>query len=322
MKCPICSLDLSPLDLISKTEHVDLCLENGPSTLDVDDSGRLVIKKNVPQRIICPICDKTFNKINNHFKNCALKNDVPPNLMLDYWDKINKDCEKPKKFPRDLLDRFVAKAIKEGRLGDQVNFAKALSISMAESDPNYKGPPEENESPHVDVTITRESNQNSNQAGQDQPSTITAPRADVILMQNAASMSLPTAGSSTRSNAKKFRIELVDEATKQANIELRIERELAATSERRYREALAASRRDVSSQDGDVNDEVVFVADPITSEEVDFNKLFFRARLKSCTNDLSCYRGECGKDHDLILMMDEFAVYSGTSMDADPKRLD
>lgn len=338
MKCPICQSDLSPLDLVSRTEHVDICIENGPSVLEIGESGRLVIKKNVPpgkQRKICPICDKTFQNLNSHFKTCAIKNDVPPHLMLDYWDKINHDTKNPKKFPRELLDAFVTRSVKEGRVGDQVDFARALSLSMADSEPRKAALQSSSNSLTTNSVILDTSQdgttssiqlQNDSNSGLELSSDV--PDVNQVLMRNAitsSSVDLPTFGKQPlRSKPRKqFRIELVDDTIKVANVQLRVEREMAATRYKRYQEAVAAQRQYLGCDDnGDDDDCVIQLPsspEDSTSNEVELEKLFFRARLKDCNGSESCLQASC-EDHQLALMLEEYRAYSGTSMDAAPNR--
>ena len=268
MKCPICKIDLSPLDLVSRHEHVELCIENGPTIVDVDQSGQLVMKKNVPankQRRICPICDKTFMSIHSHFKTCALKNDLPPHMMLEHWDKINTETQSTKKFPRDLLDSFVAKCVKEGRVGDQVDYAKALSLSMAESEPdkasikrNKDGSViQQQQTNPIDIVTDEDTNQSiastsssiqqqvtrSDANDQDQATTRQAQaqvvNVDQVLMQSSSRDGF--ANGKKGVNKPKYRLEIVDEATRISNLELRMDRELAASRKRRYQEALKSA---------------------------------------------------------------------------------
>lgn len=308
MKCPICKLDLEPLDLVSRSEHVDLCIENGPSVVEVDETGRLVVKKNIPpgkQRKICLICDKTFQNLHHHFKTCALKHDVPPDLMLDYWDKINAGEKKPKKFPRDLLDSFVAKCIREGRVGDQVDFARALSMSMAD------GPESHNE---TSSTVIQEQTMSDGQdsmtsiAEQQQALTTSA----LTQQQRVTTTRVPLAvqvrpsgrgvANRPKEQAKTYRLQMVDDAMKKANVALRIDRELAAARSKRY---LESSRQ--LDQDCLILDE--------NFAKGDFDKLFNRAQMKACDGSASCLASEC-VDHELLLLIDEFKIYSGPLIDA------
>lgn len=273
MRCPVCKVDLSPLDLASKNEHIEDCLENGPTILDVDESGRVVRKKNLPpnkQRKICPICDKTFQTIHTHYKACALKNDLPPQLMLDHWDKLNAETNSSKKFSRELLDNFIAKSIKEGRVGEQVDYAQALLLSMFEGElaPKKHFKNGTTVIPTVQsttITLDEETSQstmtsiNSNQQQQvtesdandsnlepprHQPQqNLTTPSIDedqVLMQSNEASCSSTTSRRRGK-EPKRFPLELVDDETKLHNIQLRIEREVAASQKRRYLECLKAS---------------------------------------------------------------------------------
>lgn len=333
MQCPICKSDLTPLDVGSRIEHVDFCLENGPSTLEVNEEGRMIMKKVVDpkkQRKICPICDKTFQQLNLHFKKCALKNDVPPDLMLDYWDRINKDSKVSKKFPRELLKDFVNKCIKEGRDGDQVDFARALYISMSDgkdeppevtlidenslSDPTSSGGA--SEAPSSSETSSSNSNLMNNSK---------TTNANQLLMQNATNKPQPKA----KSQPKKFRLQLVDDTTKQSNIELRIDRELAASRSKRYRDTIAVSKsfvlRDPCNNDNQDDDDCLILIQESqesyeTSDE-DLSKLFYRARLKSCDGSIACSKYECS-DHDVNLLLVEFKNYTGPTIDAESKRTD
>lgn len=314
MQCPICKLDLTPLDLYSRQEHCELCLENGPSILEADETGRLVIKKRVPpgkQRRICPICDKTFQSLNAHFKTCAIKNDVPPHLMLEYWDKINSDIKNPKKFPRELLDNFVKKCVREGRVGDQVDFARALSLSIAESEPQTSST-----STSTAVGLTTELSDAS------APQVAPAPNVNHVLMSSAATITNTNIVHVPKpANKKKFRLELVDDSMKRANILVRLDRELAATRSRRYEEALRASElnSDVQVIDENCDGDVEILEELKSCDNSELDKLFFRARLKDCTDSSDCSQGTC-RGHDLMLLMEEFKPYAGASMDAAPSR--
>lgn len=252
MNCPICKVDLSPLDFVSKTEHVDLCIENGPTVLDFDGNGRAVIRRNVPpnkQRKICPICDKTFQSIHLHYKKCALKNDVLPDLMLDHWDQFNKDANTCKKFPRDLLENFINRRVREGRSGEQVEYAKGLLLSMTESEPNTANTNGSLviQQPLVEITVddsdtnqsaasvTTNQQQAADGAGQQIPACSSSATVEQALMQSARDPATTTKVSAKAKPQKKFRIELVDDVVKRVHINLRRERELAASTERRFR---------------------------------------------------------------------------------------
>lgn len=316
MKCPVCDLDLSPLDLVSKTEHVNICVENGPSIVEIGHDGRAVIKKNIPfakQRKICPICDKTFQTINQHFKTCALKYDVPPDLMLEHWDKINSGSKNPKKFPRDLLDNFVKKCIKEGRLGYQLDKARALSLSMGGNELQN----DDSSSSTCVPPITIDEGDITRDSSVDQPPQLPPHTRDVTqqLMQVNSS---ETVKKSSNLSKKSFRLELVCESIKKSNIELRIDREVAATRAKRYEDALKSRYQKSNNQD----DECVIVDESASPQEIDIegrNKLFFRARLKDCNGSELCLSADCN-DHELLLLMDDFVAYSGRSMDAPPKQ--
>lgn len=325
MKCPICNTDLSPLDLVSRTEHVDLCIENGPSIVDIGETGQPVVKRNVPpgkQRKICPICDKTFQTIHSHFKTCALKNDLPPNLMLDYWDKINSGVKNPKKFPRDLLDNFVTKCIKEGRVGDQVDFARALSMSMAEDEPGWQG--------HGETEIKTYVGADDSNSASDELCQPTVANVSQVLVQNTATVGVASRPRKATTSKPKFRLELVDDMTKRANIELRIDRELAATRSKRYQEALEAYRETdkddcILIEDSEFCQEKQDLRRPDEPgdirEQIELDKLFYKARLKACTGAESCMRGEC-QNHELALVVEGFEMFIGKSIDAPPKRVD
>lgn len=313
MQCPICKLDLSPLDYYSKQEHCEICLENGPSVVTTNETGGLIIKRNVApdkQRKICPICDKTFQNLNSHFKTCSIKNDVPPQLMLEYWDKINSGCRKPKKFPRQLLDTFVAKCVREGRIGEQVDFARALSLSMAETEPQTSLDGSED--------TTQPDDDNSAQSAAS-----TETNVDQVLMSSAAAARRTNAAPSKPVGKKRqqYRLELVNDAVKRSNIFLRMDRELAASRSRRHEEALeAAGLCSLSQQSGsDCDNDVEIIEEPESCDTEELNKLFFMARLKDCTKSSACQQGTC-QNHELMLLMEEFEAYAGTSMDADPIR--
>lgn len=312
MQCPICKLDLSALDYFSKQEHCEICIENGPSVVTTNEAGQLIIQRNVAsdkQRKICPICDKTFQNLVPHFKTCSIKNDVPPQLMLEYWDKINSECRRPKKFPRQLLDSFVKKCVREGRIGEQVDFARALSLSMAEAEPQTSLDSEDTTQPGDDNSV--------------QSVAATETTVDQVLMSSATTARRTNAAPGKPADKKKqqHRLELVSDAVKRSNIFLRIDRELSASRSKRHEEVLkAAGLSSCSQQSGiDCDDDIVILEDPEISDIEDPNKLFFRARLKDCTDSSDCQQGIC-QGHDLMLLMEEFEAYAGTSMDADPAR--
>lgn len=337
MKCPICDLDLSPLDLISRTEHVDLCIENGPSVVEVNDTGQLVVKRNLPpnkQRKICPICDKTFTTLTTHFKTCALKHDVPPDLMLSHWDSINCNAKNPKKFPPDLLQSFIAKCVKEGRLGEQVDFARALVLSMTSGDaqslilhdPNIL---HEDSTASTSEILTATSSELAETQRSIQSVGKAAPCGNSVssrLMTAATS----NASSTTRAVARqKYRIEVTDELNKQANIALRISRELAASRNQRYRQQRVDNAAVANEED---DEEVAVVLDDNECVLVDddnaldtclqsdspMRKLFYRARMKMCSNSDACQLAKCD-DHDLELMLDDFKSYTGAPMNSTPQ---
>lgn len=295
MKCPICRIDLSPLDLVSRHEHVELCLENGPSVVEINETGQAIVKRNIPtvkQRKICPICDKTFQNILSHFKTCALKFDVPPNLMLEHWDAIQLGSKNKKKFPKELLDNFVAKCIKEGRVGEQVDIARALSLSI------------EGDGGGLDQT-SRDVSQGDAQGELTETVASSLSSSIVSTGQQVADQTRPFARFGNNQDAPKkqpsrngvpkktYRLEKVDETTRKANIALRIDRELAMTRSRRYEQPTTT--------------ELGKQFDPIDS--IDLNKLFFRARLKDCDGSQDCLEANC-TIHELELTMEEFVPYS------------
>lgn len=330
MNCPICDQDLTILDLTSATEHVNTCVEHGPSVIELDDSGQVVVKRNVPpgkQRKICPICDKTFQNLITHFKPCALKYDVPPDLMLQYWDNINADLKKPKKFPRDLLTSFISKCIKEGRVGEQVDYAKALVMSLTDGDPESS-----NELPDISQASTSDSISSSATSETKTPAPTIARDVTKELLRNAAELARGDKVAPAKkpaSRRQKFRIEMVDESVRRANIALRIDRELAASRITRYKEMLHAVSEthqakiiDIQASGDEDDDECMIVQDnafreATKSEPVDLGKLFFLARLKNCNGSKLCEQANC-VDHELHLLLDDFKSYSGKSMDAPP----
>lgn len=346
MRCPICKVDLSPLDLVSRTEHVDLCIENGPATLEIDDGGGLVVKKKIPynkQRKICPICDKTFQNIINHFKTCALKHDVPPNLMLDYWDNIGKTNEgEPKRFPCDLLDAFVEKCTSEGRLGEQVDIAKALALSMRGCDDETS-----NSSSHRSRT-SRSTNRITNHralisnASHHEDSNQSAVASESARSQADSSnhatdvMRHPVMRKAAEQARKKqYRLEVVDDITRASNIALRIERELAVSRSKQFdlvicRDGNIATRYSddcliLEHPDSQPSDEPTTLATASeTICDMRITKLFDMARLKACSSlshdDLSGKLVDsCCTSHELTLLIEEFKPYTGPTIDAAPK---
>lgn len=314
MNCPICKLDLTPLDLLSRTEHVDLCLENGPTVIDIGESGKLVIKKNVPpgkQRIICPICDKTFQNILSHYKTCALKNDVPPNMMLDQWDLLNKDSKNPKPFPSDLLNNFIKKCTQEGRTGLQVDIAKAILLSLRSEDNSNTLTQADNESLSADVVNPTTSNSDPAHVSQ----TRQIPIAPVFSSTSTSSTTVNAVypRSIPPKKTKSYRLEAVNESTKRNYIALRVERELSASRSNRYMKELDGNTSDT--------DAVILMSDEDARDSINVDhksKLFHRARLKDCNGSEGCLNVSC-VDHELELLLDDFKCYSGASMDADPK---
>lgn len=294
--CPICKLDLSPLDIRSRNEHVEICVENGPSIIDVSETGQLVVKRNIPpnqQRKICPVCNKTFITLFTHFKNCALKYDVPPDLMMDYWSRINEGQAKPKDFPRDLLHNYITKSTKEGRVGEQVDIARAYYIALSDGD---------------------DSNLNSSLPTRpsDQPAT---DGTNITINNNPASLHNPTNSSTTKTETKKIvkapkskakqRLETVDDISKRANICLRIDRELAASADARYRESLRSEgMTNNSGEDVEITLET-------NQDEIEITRIFSRAKLKRCNNSKDCLNA-CCQDHELELLLPDFGKYSGT----------
>lgn len=258
MNCPVCKSDLTPFDIQYRNEHITLCLENGPSLVDFE-AGRPVIKKIIPidkQRKICPICSKTFQQIHTHFKGCALKNDLNPDLMQDYWFQLNDQCKTDKCFPRDLLESYIEKCTKEGRLGEQVEFAKALAGTLPEDSRRKKKNSCNNSviPQRGDQVIVDESNDSNSMSSVDNrlstPNELPVNDVNRVLMQNAAtSVASAPKGGAKKSTRVKTPLESADKATKLANISLRIERELAATSRRRYLLAIEDSKRDQGVQE-------------------------------------------------------------------------
>lgn len=289
MDCPICSKDLSPLDVQSRAEHVEVCLENGPAVLETNGYGEIVIKKDIAEqkkRKICPICDKTFQNITYHFKSCALKHDVPLDLMLDYWDKINKEIKEPKAFPCDLLENFVAKCVKEGRMGEQVDFAKALYSSLADKDMPDISPIPSTDQSNTEKTLptvnARLDNSRTTSVGTIRPSV------SEVLMRNANLL---------KSGTKKYKIELTDNITKLSNIKLRIERELAASRSFQY-----------SLIDNTQLNRLRTSNDFEACLSATSMSLFHRAALKSCASSEHCSELKC-ENHDFEFMIESFRRY-------------
>lgn len=376
MLCPICNLDLTHLDPVSRTEHVNICLEGGPTTsLAFETNGHLIgAKQNEPskQRIICPVCSKTFQQVYNHFKLCAFKNDIPPHLLMEYWDKINAQLstnkETTKPFPREILDNFILKCMKEGRVGADVEYAQALSMSLAESDTRKTKKRSQNNAWSIQLqpiqpsqaniqptTITQDessmesdadknvvddectpmvSDQSAeNQSDTDknlvssepappQPSIILNPsncvlnmmrnetkkqminqttqiltdsQTNILLPQgNSATMltlsHLKQAGTNVKS-PKKRRLELISDEDKCSTVQLRVDRELAAS---KYWRRLQAYRTEGDSQ--------------YTSMKPQIPDLWYKSRLSVC-DIASCQVEGCNHD-DLIFVVEEFRIYS------------
>lgn len=337
MQCPICKLDLSPLDSVSKNEHVSLCLEYGPSRVDINSEGKPVIVKTIDAkkvRKICPVCDKTFQNLNSHFKTCVIKNDVPPDLMMDYWDKINN--EDPKEFPTSLFNCFIEKCTKEGRNGYQVDVAKAFLLSMGGSEPSTTSNSKSNDlaetaAESIGVEVTSSTNNSQDPTNLLLQTNSRQVNAEHILMKNS---NASTSRNNSKS-AKKYMLETAQDSLKRANVQLMIERELSASRLRRYNEAVKNNInncRDLiieesHNYDHD-DDDVVLIHDSqstskaveeANSDEIDLNKLFHKARMKNCDASISCSKGEC-INHELELLLEEFKIYSGASMHSTPNK--
>lgn len=238
MLCPICSKDLTPLDLQSRTEHVEVCIEYGPeASVETNERGQVVITTQVVEskrRKICPVCNKTFKNIETHFKVCVLKNDVPIYLILEYWDKLNEDQNKNKKFPEDLLKSFVIKSMQEDRVGEQVELAKTMYFSLTGKQLDMKSliapvfQQAKSSKPRKNVSA----NTTVEDGTQPEPTLIQAPQSSCHAF--TAVKLPPSLDKDSRTNKKRFPLEYVNNFTKQSNIKLRIERELAASRSFQY----------------------------------------------------------------------------------------
>lgn len=242
MDCPICSLDLQYLDWQSKTEHVDMCLEHGPTVVGVGPDGSAVIVKSIPEakrRKICPVCDKTFQNLISHYKNCCLKKDLPLNLILEQWDRIASDAGKDTTIPCDLLKNFISKCVKEKRVGEQVEFAKTLYCSMTgfefniESITSTAEANKKNRAADANtsrVIVHEESlNSNDNISRQDHP--------DIDEVHPLLQQLHRTISKKQVKETKDYKLVSANNMTKLSNIRLRIERELAAS--RSFQQLLA-----------------------------------------------------------------------------------
>jgi len=266
--------------------------------------------------------------------------------MLEQWDRINLESNSNKKFPRDLLDKYIAKCVKEGRIGEQVDFARALLLSMTESDPTTSTAQSNNViTPQLISECSNDATGNTGQPSilESNHSSSSRPPSNgvALIMQNATHHQPMVDQSKGRQKSKpKYRIELVDSPVKESNIQLRIDRELAATRIRRYQEALVAlgtDERDVLSslrEDDPVvetllpvpeDDDCCVILDDksdcrttnIANEDtkhevaIDFEKLFYKSRLKRCNSLGSCPALSCSdKSHELELTIEGFHKFT------------
>eukprot|EP00062_Callorhinchus_milii_P009028 gi/632952374/ref/XP_007891816.1/ PREDICTED: structure-specific endonuclease subunit SLX4 isoform X1 [Callorhinchus milii] len=82
--CVICQKDLSSMNSIRRAQHINRCLD--------DEEERRVSAPAVPE---CPICGKHFNTSNSratHLKRCAVRMEVPPQLLLQAVQRQNSNA--------------------------------------------------------------------------------------------------------------------------------------------------------------------------------------------------------------------------------------
>lgn len=339
MLCPICNVDLSFLDPQSRNEHIEVCVNNGPSLLETDESGQVVIVKRIQagkQRKICPVCSKTFQNLHSHYKTCAVKNDVIPDIMMEQWEQLNSGLQKPKKFPKEMLDNFVAKCIKEGRIGEQVDIARALSMSMSDpSDCSYH--PIESDAITQNIATTTSPSESNSQSNTSIATSKITQSSDVTLISSRVQVPLVlkqpsnAKGVQQKQKLRKLtRLEAVDDATKRNYINVRIQKELNASRDMRYKEivrqqlSMGIGIENVSTgDDGEDEMNVIDVSslDVINDEHDSFyseciDTLFYRARMKSCDGSELCLSGFCS-GHEFSLLIEEFSKYTGKSIDHD-----
>ncbi|XP_042636729.1 structure-specific endonuclease subunit SLX4 [Orycteropus afer afer] len=73
--CQICQKDLSAMNVIRREQHINRCLDEAEKSL----------RPSAPQIPECPICGKlflTFKSRSGHLKQCAVKMEVCPQLLL------------------------------------------------------------------------------------------------------------------------------------------------------------------------------------------------------------------------------------------------
>uniref|UniRef100_F7ER10 Structure-specific endonuclease subunit SLX4 n=1 Tax=Ornithorhynchus anatinus TaxID=9258 RepID=F7ER10_ORNAN len=75
--CQICQKDLSAMNATRREQHVNRCLDDAEKSPEATSSS--------PQVPDCPICGKLFGSFKsrtNHMKRCAVKMEVPPQVLL------------------------------------------------------------------------------------------------------------------------------------------------------------------------------------------------------------------------------------------------
>ncbi|XP_078274152.1 uncharacterized protein slx4 isoform X2 [Rhinoraja longicauda] len=77
--CLICQKDISNMNSVRRTQHVNRCLDEGEQKAAAVTSA---ITPLVPECPICGKCFKTFKGRVSHLKRCASEMEVPPQLLL------------------------------------------------------------------------------------------------------------------------------------------------------------------------------------------------------------------------------------------------
>ncbi|XP_062915498.1 structure-specific endonuclease subunit SLX4 isoform X1 [Mobula hypostoma] len=84
--CLICQKDLSNMNSVRRTQHINRCLDEGEQRAAAASSAIVPL---VPE---CPICGKRFKTLKgrvSHLKRCASELEVPPQLLLQAVQRQN-----------------------------------------------------------------------------------------------------------------------------------------------------------------------------------------------------------------------------------------
>ncbi|XP_069762070.1 structure-specific endonuclease subunit SLX4 isoform X2 [Narcine bancroftii] len=139
--CLICQKDLSNMNSVRRTQHVNRCLDEGEQKAATATSSIVPL---VPE---CPICGKQFKTFKgriSHLKRCASDLEVPPQLLLQAVQRQNSQApERPVPSASAQSGRLKRKGstreqpvTKKGRqeMDENTMVAMALSASLLEQE--------------------------------------------------------------------------------------------------------------------------------------------------------------------------------------------